>query len=319
MSKKAFVLSRLLKASLFGASLLGISTSQAYDLPVVNLGLTSFLDGGVPAGPGVYAQAYYQSYSSERLTDDQGDALGLPKTRLDYQVLVTQLTWLSSHRLAGGSLGINTLLPVVTSMDIDDGLGNAALSAQDGVGDLLVGPFIQFDPVMGETGPRFVQRIELQVNLPTGDYDSDTSVNPSNHAVSFNPYWAATWWFNAQWTSSIRLHYLYNAKNSDPSSAFGDVDSVQAGQAIHANLAVSRDMGQGWRLGLNGYVLEQISDTKVDGKTVRGRQESVYAIGPGMMYSFSRDNHLVANGYKEFDAENRPEGSRIQVRFTHHF
>ena len=291
----------------------------AYDLPVVNLGLTSFLDGGVPAGPGVYAQAYYQHYSSNRLNNQHGDTLGLPKTDLDYQVLVAQLTWLSTRRLGNGSLGINTLVPLVTHMNVDDGLNNAALSAQAGTGDLLVGPFIQFDPVMGANGPRFVQRIELQFNLPTGDYDANTSVNPGNNALSFNPYWAGTYWITPQWTTSARLHYLYNSENNDPSTAFGDVDSVQAGQALHANLAISRDMGQGWRLGLNGYALEQITDTQVDGKTVTGRRESVYAAGPGVMYSFSADNHVVVNGYREFAVENRPEGNRVQMRWIHHF
>jgi hypothetical protein len=293
--------------------------AQAYDLPVVNLGLTSFLDGGVPAGPGVYLQAYYQNYSSTRLNDQDGEALELPKTDLDYQVLVAQMTWLSNYRLGNASLGINTLVPFVTSMEVDDGINNMALTAQSGTGDWLVGPFIQFDPVMGDNGPKFVQRIELQFNLPTGDNDTDTSINPGNNALSFNPYWAGTYWFSPQWTASTRLHYLYNAKNTDPSSDFGDVESMQAGQAFHANVAVSRDMGKGWRLGLNGYFLEQITDTKVDGKTVADRKESVYAVGPGVMYSFSADNHIVANGYREFEVQNRPQGSRMQVRWIHHF
>ncbi|WP_221798901.1 SphA family protein [Oceanobacter mangrovi] len=309
----------LLAGPAIAAALLISPVSQAYDLPVVNLGLTSFLDGGVPAGPGLYAQAYYQSYSASKLKDENGDALGLPKTDLDYQVMVAQLTWLSTYRVGNASLGINALLPLVTSMDVDDGINNMALSAQSGTGDVLVGPFIQFDPVMGAAGPKFVQRIELQFNLPTGDYDADTSINPSANALSFNPYWAGTYWFTPQWTASARLHYLYNSKNTDPATAFGDVDSTQAGQAIHANLAVSRDLGKGWRLGLNGYFLEQITDTKVDGKAVSGRKESVYAVGPGAMYSFSADNHIVANGYREFGAENRPEGSRVQVRWIHHF
>lgn len=308
-----------MKTSVVLAGMLVANTTLAYDLPVVNLGLTSFLDGGVPAGPGVYAQLYYQSYSSHELMDKSGEVLPLPRTDLDYQVMVAQMTWLSEYRVGSASLGINTLLPVVTSMAVDDGIGHQALTAQSGKGDLLIGPFIQFDPVMGEQGPRFVQRIELQVNLPTGDYDAATSVNPGNNAVSFDPYWAATYWFSPQWTGSVRLHYLYNRANDDPSVAFGDVNHIQAGQAVHGNFAVSRDLGNGWRLGLNGYYLKQITDTKVDNKAISGRKEQVFGIGPGVMYSFSMDNHVVVNAYRETGAENRPEGSRVQMRLIHHF
>ncbi|HDV0594402.1 TPA: transporter, partial [Acinetobacter baumannii] len=52
---------------------------------------------------------------------------------------------------------------------------------------------------------------------------------------------------------------------------------------------------------------------------VKGRREQVWAIGPGAMYSFSKNDHLVANAYFEQDTENRPEGTRLQVRYVHHF
>lgn len=295
------------------------SGAQAYDLPVVNLGLTSFLDGGLPAGPGWYLQQYYQNYSADRLRDRNGDRLGLPKTELDYQVAVTQVSYLSNLRLGNASLGINALLPIVTKMDVDDGLNNAALKAQDGVGDVLIGPFIQFDPIMGPDGPRFVHRIELQVNLPTGEYSDKRDINPGNNAVSFNPYWAATYWFNPKWSASLRAHYLYNFRNDDPSYGFGDVSDIQAGQALHANFATEYAVTPQLRLGINGYWLKQISDTKVDGHEVSGRREKVWAIGPGAMYSFSQDDHLVVNAYFEQDVENRPDGSRMQVRYIHHF
>ncbi|MDW7450837.1 transporter, partial [Klebsiella pneumoniae] len=124
-----------------------------------------------------------------------GQKLGLPKTDLNYQVLVEQISYLSNVRVKDkASLGINFLIPFVSKMDMDDGLNNAAIKAQSGFGDIMIGPFIQFDPVIGAQGPKFVHRFEFQVNLPTGEYNQQKDINPSNNAVSFDPYWAATYW-----------------------------------------------------------------------------------------------------------------------------
>lgn len=294
--------------------------AQAYDLPTVNLGMTSFLDGGLPAGTGWYAQTYFQNYDSDELVDAHGNKLPLPKTDLNYQVIVEQISYLSNLKLGDhASLGINFLIPFVSKMDMDDGLNQMAIKSQGGFGDVMVGPFVQFDPIMGAAGPKFVHRIEFQVNLPTGDYSSQKDINPSNNAVSLNPYWAATYWFSPKWTASTRIHYLYNFKNDDPSYAFVVADEVQAGQALHANFATEYAFTPQLHLGINGYWLKQITDTEVDGEKVKGRKEKVWAIGPGAMYSFSPNNHVVANAYFEQDAENRPEGTRMQVRYIHHF
>lgn len=294
--------------------------AHAYDLPTVNLGMTSFMDGGLPAGPGWYSQTYFQNYDSNKLMDHEGNKLPLPKTDLNYQVMVEQISYMSNVRVGDhGALGLNFLVPFVSKMDMDDGLNNAAIKAQSGFGDLMIGPFIQFDPVMGANGPKFVQRVEFQVNLPTGSYDRDKNINPGNNAVSLDPYWAATYWFNPKWTASTRIHYLYNFKNNDPNYTYGTADDIQAGQAIHANFATDYAVTPQLRLGVNGYWLKQVTDNEVNGEKVKGTREQVWAIGPGAMYSFSKNDHVVANAYFEQDAKNRPEGTRLQVRYIHHF
>jgi anthranilate 1,2-dioxygenase (deaminating, decarboxylating) large subunit len=189
-----------------------------------------------------------------------------------------------------------------------------------GLGDILVGPFIQWDPVMGNNGPKFMHRIELQLLLPTGKYDNDKELNPGSNFFSFNPYWAATAFITPQLTTTLRLHYLWNAENDDPNRGFAGADDTQAGQAIHANFSLGYEvMPRQLRLGVNGYYLKQISDTKVDGDDLGDRKEEVFGIGPGVVYHHSQNQHVFANVFFETTAENRTEGTRFTLRYVHHF
>ena len=299
--------------------------ARASDLPALNLGFTSFLDGAPPAGPGWYVQQYVQLYRNGRLKDGSGDNLllptaqGLKKADIEANVGLTQIVYQSEQKLLlDGHWGVNLMLPYA-DFDLDP-KDNFALSTNSGsLGDLLVGPFLQWDPIMGPNGPRFVQRVELQMIFPTGDYDANDAVNPGSNFFSFDPYWAATAFVNPKWTVSWRLHYLWNAKNEDPFEPLNASDS-QAGQAVHLNFASAYEvLPKRLRLGVNGYYLKQITDSKVDGNSVHDSKEQVLGIGPGLVYHVSANDHVFFNAYWETAAENRPEGSRFNLRYVHHF
>jgi hypothetical protein len=203
-------------------------------------------------------------------------------------------------------------------LELDPDSGPIQASSAN-LGDLLVGPFLQWDPIMGPNGRRFVQRIELQMIFPTGDYDADNAVNPGSNVFSFDPYWAATLFATLKWTVSWRLHYLWNAENNDPFRLLGADDS-QAGQAVHLKFASAYEViPKRLRLGLNGYYLQEITDKRLDGKRISDRTEQVLGLGPGLVYHFSKHDQLFFNGYWETAAENRPEGSRFNLRYVHHF
>ncbi len=293
----------------------------AYDEPPVNLGQTSFLDGAPPAGPGLYFQDYLKFYTSNRFNDNNGNKLPLPQTKLHTTVNLAQLIYLSPEKCFDtGSFGLSAILPWLVEAHVKDGLGNSVLKARDGLGDINIGPFFQFDPIMGCDGPRFVHRIELDFILPNGRYNRNYAINPGSHFWSFNPYWAATVWFCPQWSASTRIHYLWNAKNTDPNVSFGPTaTSTKAGQAVFANLAMEYEVITDFRLGLNGYVFKQVTDTLMNKHKVAGRRERVWAIGPGLLRSFSKDDSLFLNVYFERNARNRPQGSTYQVRYVHHF
>ncbi len=303
--------------SMFGAGLLLVSLLSlpvaGFDQPAVNLGVTSFMDGGPPAGPGFYFAQYLQYYTANKLVDHPIS----PKADVDVWISLSQLIYQSDQAiLFGGKWGLDVIVPVL-SIDASD-KNRVVTDNGTGLGDVLVGPFLQWDPIMGPNGPKFMHRVEFQMILPTGKYDDDKALNPSSNFFSFNPYWAGTYFLTPKLTTSWRLHYLWNAKNKDPFAPL-EADDAQAGQAVHCNFAASYELVPNrLRAGLNGYYFKQVTDSEVDGTKVSGR-EQVLGIGPGAMYSFSQNDHLFFNAYFETSVKNRPEGQRFQVRWVHHF
>jgi len=288
--------------------------AQAYDEPAVNLGFTSFLDGGPPAGPGFYFTEYGQWYSSEKFTDKNSDKIG--PFKLDAWISLSQFIYQSNQKvLFGGKWGMDVIVPVV-AFDLDP--KNAGLSDNNGgLGDVLVGPYLQWDPIMSTNGPVFMHRFEFQMITPTGRYNRDDALNPGSNFFSIDPYWAATWFLMPHWDMSWRIHYLWNDVNDSPG---GGANTLQAGQAVHLNFASDYEViAQHLRLGINGYYLKQVTDTKINGTAVPDRREQVFAIGPGFVWHISQNDHIFFNAYFEMAAENRPEGERYNLRWVHHF
>ncbi len=290
-------------------------------LPPVNLGLTSFVDGILPAGPGFYYQQYLQYYRADEFEDSSGDKLGVPKQPdLTVWLSLNQFIYQSDQKvLLGGKWGLDVIVPLV-STDLESG----SLPITDngaGLGDVLVGPFLQWGPIMVDQRPFLVHRIEAQMIFPTGKYDSDHEINPGSGFFSFDPYWSGTVFFAPKWEASWRAHYLWNAENDSPSDLlFPGAGDTRAGQAIHVNFAASHELlEKRLRIGANGYFLKQITDSEVDGDSVSGSKEQVLGIGPGLLYSFSANDHVFCNLYFETLTENRPEGIRAVLHWAHHF
>lgn len=312
--------SRMVMAGICMLSVFPTVAAAQQSLPAVNLGLTTFLDGGPPAGPGLYFQEYVQYYTAGTFRDQHGDKLPVPGS-IDSWASLNQFIYQSDQEvLLGGKWGIDVIVPLV-SLNAHPG-DNPALTTSSGLGDILIGPFIQWEPVVGGSSPIiFMHRIELENLVPTGAYSDRRFVNAGSNFYSFNPYWAGTVFLLPGWTVSWRLHYLWNAENEDPNKQFfPNADDTQAGQAAHVNFASEYELlPNQFRAGVNGYYLKQFTNAEVDGHGIPNSREQVLGIGPGAVYHFSKNDHLFFNAYFETQAENRPEGTRLIARWTHHF
>jgi hypothetical protein len=294
--------------------------ARSYDLPGINLGLTSFLDGVLPSGPGLYYQHYVEYYTASRFDDIHGSRLPLPGEDLALWADINQLTYFFHDTIGPGRLALNIVIPDIVSARTNDGLGGAVLGAQSGLGDITLGAIYEFNPVMLSEHQSLHQSLEFDILAPTGRYNPGLAVNPGNNFWALNPFYSVTFFASERVTFSGRFYYLYSHTNDRPPLSFGSgARTVQAGQAFHVNFDAAYAFTPRLWLGLNGYFLKQFTDTRVNREDVSGRNERVLGLGPGATYQVNKDTFLFFNAYAEMLVRNRTEGEKFLIRLVHHF
>lgn len=266
-------------------------------LPAVNLGGSSFLDGA--GGPGLFTR---ETVSAAWGTDLRtGDGAAVPG---DYSlaavVSLTQLAYTVPHEILGVHYGFGVVVPVGVVTTTIDGRTDTS----GGLGDLVVSPLMLQLPSVRTRDVQLLHKFVADVFVPTGRYDRSTLTNLGRNAWSLNPFYAVTLIVRDRWEVSARLHYIWTSENHAPPAAYGDVASIQSGQAVHLNAASSYAFTPEVRVGVSGYFLRQVTPSRIGGSRTRGDEEQVAAIGPGVELSFG-EFHLVANAYGEFAARSR--------------
>lgn len=292
--------------------MLSVSAAAQVSLPPVNLGLTSFQDA--IAFPGWLVEEIPSYYHASQWKDAQGNDIA-GSNGLNSASALTHVAFISNQHVLGGFYVVEALV-AVANVHPNTSFGPNFRSS--GIGDLIFAPFgLQWTKTKLAGAP-FFQRVMVDLVVPAGKYGEMRPVNIGSHVVSFNPYYAFTLVASNKLEISARLHYLWNSKNDAPFAGFG-LKSVQPGQALHQNFAVSYAAAKAVRLGMNGYALEQITDNKVNGISQPGSRERVIALGPGMELHPTKSFWIYLNSYFESDVRNRPQGILYVLRLSKTF
>ena len=273
--------------------------------PPLDLGQTSFLDG--EGAPGFLLETIGLGTVASYATDAAGRAA--PGTNKQWSANVTlHPVYTSPLSLLGGNPGIEFLFPFsATHLNVP----GQPVTTQGGVGDVTISPFIQWSG--GRLlGRPFASRLALQGVAPSGSYRASRPVNGGVNVWQVSPYYALTWQPLDRWEISIRLIYGWSSRNTAPPPAL-DAGSVRPGGQFAANYAASYAVTPKLRLGLSGYVLRQVADTRLGGRAVTGLQQQTFGLGPGLLWNVG-SARVIANVFREFGTRNRPEGVNAVAR-----
>lgn len=257
-------------------------------------GAENYMTGAVPP-PGTYFLLYGSQYEATSLRDNAGK-----KIPIDFNVKATALAPRVVHvmpgEVLGGSLVFHAIAPLVNLKVKAAGSSDSA----SGLGDVTLGAGLAY-----HASPNLHYVYAVDINAPTGKYTKSDLANIGRNHWNLEPLFAVTYVQPSGINADLKLMYDFNARNKDT--------DYTSGQELHADYALGWGLGNGWTVGVGGYVYMQTTADKKGGVSVTDNKGRALAIGPSIKYDGGK--WLITVKYeKEFDVRNRAQGGGLKVK-----
>ncbi|MCX4176139.1 MULTISPECIES: SphA family protein [Paraburkholderia] len=290
-------------AVLFGV--LGLS-GKAYatenGLQSYPIGIDTVLNAIVPAPGTTQFYDYSTFYTASRFVGQNGGS-AIPGFKVNVFAMAPRVLHTWGETLGPVTFTSGFALPIVhAGTTLPFGSAN-----RWGFGDLTIHSLN-----IGYSNPdkTFFGLLALDFVLPIGSYSASRLVNTGSNTYAFIPALKVTAVPFPRSEFSATLGYEINSPNH--------ADGYHSGNLVVLDWVAGYSVLPKLQLGVQGYVLQQVTnDTQngapVDGNGFRGR---AYAIGPQIRLNFTRDSGIVFKWQHEFDVRNRPKGDRAWIEFT---
>ncbi len=262
------------------------------------MGADNYMTGAMPP-PGFYAQMFAERYRADRLLDNRGKS-ALDDFHLSADVIAPRLIWVTEQKvLLDGALAFHLNVPLV-DLRVDV---NGQHQKKTGMGDIIFGPALGY-----HYSDKFHAIYALDIFAPTGRYGRGDLANIGRNYWAFEPVAAFSYVDPVGMNADIKIMYDFNLRNS--------ATDYRSGQELHADYSLGWGLGNGWVIGVGGYIYRQTTDDRQDGDRVADNKGRAVAIGPSVKYASDSGWFVTAKWQKESQVRNRPEGEAYWVKLT---
>lgn len=270
-------------------------------------------NSGVMLPEGLHTFLFYQHYTASELKDNNGDdssKVASFKIRADAVAVRISFVW-PGVKIFGANVETR-LIQAYSMTDLTLDLARPApLSPLDkgghrsGFADTLLVPII-----LGWHSPTYHQTVSVETQLPVGAYDPTAAVNIGRNYYQIAPTYALTWLPIDRVDISAKFRYAFNTINRATNYHSGDEATMEFNFGYRITSKFSA--------GLNGYIYRQTTDDRQNGVAVNGNgnRGSVDALGPYFKYSLTPKIAMSVKLQQEFDARNRPQGTRVWAQVS---
>ncbi|WP_114968252.1 SphA family protein [Rhodoferax ferrireducens] len=258
-------------------------------------GNENYLAGALPP-PGTYFLTYASHYEASTLRDNSGNKIPL-NFNVQADALALRVVRVTDQKMWGGQLLFHAVAPLV-NLKVQVGGTNGSTS---GLADVVFGTGLGY-----HVSDKLHYVWAVDVSAPTGSYDSNKLANLSRNYWNIEPVFALTYVQPTGINADLKVMYDFNGINS--------ATNYRSGQELHADYSVGWALGNGWTVGVGGFIYKQTTDDQQNGATVANNKGRAYAIGPSVKYDSGKGWFLTAKLEQESGVVNRAEGSSFKIK-----
>jgi hypothetical protein len=299
--------------SFFSALIICLSSqngrAQDPHLPPTNLGITNMQDGNAP-GTGWYYMQYVQAYQAKTTKDGNGNVIADAPT-ISSILAMQQVVFISKSNFLGGNLGFTVIVPLVKISAVNSGGPTPSVNPNP-FGDIVAGPLVQwFHRKL--FGMDFSHRLEVDLGIPTGAYQSGYDINPGSHLYRVFPHYTFTLSPMKKLSFSMRHHLNYY---------FDEIGTkAKPGITYNFNYSAEYEIVHLLTVEIAGYYLSQLAQDSYNGDShyyqqnygIANTKERVFAYGPGIGYVSPAGLFIELKGMQETAVTNRTQGFRTTL------
>lgn len=294
-------------------------------------GLNASDIGNLPP-KGLYLVNEFVYITADRFNNGKGDKL-FPDFNLDVYAYAPRFLWNTGLQVLGGDVAVQFIQPIVyTSFDNNfvfppgppppgfppPGTPGFPPSPPFGSSDdLQLADFI-VTPILAWHAQPWHWAVGMDFVFPTGSYADQRLVNAGQNYFTLSPAFAFAFYPIEGLYISAKATLDINFENNDT--------NYDSGNAILTDFATAYTVPTpigGIDVGVGGYTYNQITGDTLNGNSVGdgpglsgndGFRGQAYGLGPILGYRHPSGARIELKAQKDFDVENRAEGSRYFVR-----
>ncbi|MFY0676723.1 MAG: transporter [Neptuniibacter sp.] len=255
--------------------------------------------------PGVYGMVFGQHYTADKVRDNNGnDVAAGTGFKVTANAVVPRIVWITDKKVGEASLGFHAILPLV---DLDVKNAPPGSQSNSGLGDMTFGPVLGW-----HHSPSLHSVLALDIYAPTGKYDQNDIANIGRNHWAIQPVLGVSYIQPKGLNADLKAMWTYNFKNDE--SFLPGVSEYKDGQELVFDYDLGWGLGNGWTVGVGGYLYKQITSDKADGVKVANNKAKAFAIGPSVRYDSGKGWFVTAKYQDESNVRNRADGSAFWLK-----